>query len=154
MVVSTARQPNLSDCNCLAVRQAARHVTQLYDRHLARSGLRTSQYGILARLKRLGPMTINELAAELVMDRTTLGRNIRPLEREGLITVTPGRSDRRIKELRLTDAGEARFEESRWAWIEAQRDFETGYGPERSAELRGLLRALVDSGLLPKEELP
>ena len=154
MVVSTARQPNLSDCNCLAVRQAARHVTQLYDRHLDRSGLRTSQYGILARLKRLGPMTINELAAELVMDRTTLGRNIRPLEREGLITVTPGRSDRRIKELRLTDAGEARFEESRWAWIEAQRDFETGYGPERSAELRGLLRALVDSGLLPKEELP
>jgi DNA-binding MarR family transcriptional regulator len=147
-------QPNLSDCNCLAVRQAARYVTQLYDRHLARSGLRTSQYGILARLKRLGPMTINELAAELVMDRTTLGRNIRPLERDGLITITPGRSDRRIKELRLTDAGDARFEESRQAWVEAQRSFETGFGPGRSAELRQLLRALVDSGLLPKDELP
>jgi DNA-binding transcriptional ArsR family regulator len=98
--VAAEPQPNLTDCNCLAVRQAARYVTQLYDRHLARSGLRTSQYGILARLQRRGPMTINELAAELVMDRTTLGRNIRPLERDGLITITPGRADRRLKELR------------------------------------------------------
>jgi DNA-binding MarR family transcriptional regulator len=145
---------NLSECNCLAVRQAARYVTQLYDRHLARSGLRTSQHGILARLKRFGAMTINELAGELVMDRTTLGRNIRPLERDGLISITPGRSDRRIKELRLTGVGEARFEDSRRAWVEAQRSFETGFGPERSAELRRLLRALVDSELLPKDELP
>jgi DNA-binding MarR family transcriptional regulator len=150
--VSPEGQPNLSDCNCLAVRQAARYVTQLYDRHLAASGLRTSQYGILARLKRRGPMTINELAAELVIDRTTLGRNIRPLERDGLITVTPGRTDRRIKELRLTAAGEERFEETRRAWVAAQRSFETGFGPERSAELRGLLQALVDSGLVAKGE--
>ncbi|HXC91852.1 MAG TPA: MarR family winged helix-turn-helix transcriptional regulator [Stellaceae bacterium] len=147
-------QPNLTDCNCLAVRQAARYVTQLYDRHLARSGLRTSQYGILARLQRRGPMTINELAAELVMDRTTLGRNIRPLERDGLITITPGRADRRLKELRLTEAGGARFLEARRAWVEAQRSFETGFGPERSAELRRTLRALVDSGLLPRDESP
>jgi DNA-binding MarR family transcriptional regulator len=152
--VSAERQPNLSDCNCLAVRQAARYVTQLYDRHLARSGLRTSQYGILARLQRLGPMTINELAAELVMDRTTLGRNIRPLERDGLITITPGRSDRRIKELRLTGAGDERFRQSRHAWVKAQRDFETGFGPGRASELRELLRSLVDSGLLPRDELP
>jgi DNA-binding MarR family transcriptional regulator len=90
----------------------------------------------------------------LVMDRTTLGRNIRPLERDALISITPGRSDRRIKELRLTGVGEARFEDSRRAWVEAQRNFETGFGPERSAELRRLLRALVDSELLPKDELP
>jgi DNA-binding MarR family transcriptional regulator len=145
-------QLNLSDCNCLAVRQAARYVTQLYDRHLAASGLRTSQYGILAKLNRLGPMTINELAAELVIDRTTLGRNIRPLERDGLITITPGRADRRVKELRLTAAGDERFNETREAWVEAQRSFETGFGPERSAKLRGLLRALVSSGLVPQDE--
>jgi len=150
--MSAVREPNLSDCNCLAVRQAARYVTQLYDRHLAASGLRTSQYGILAKLGRHGPMTISELAAELIMDRTTLGRNIRPLERDGLITITPGRNDRRIKELRLTAAGDARFQETRQAWIEAQQSFETGFGPERSAELRALLRALVDSGLTPQNE--
>jgi len=127
-------------------------VTQLYDRHLAASGLRISQYGILARLKRRGPMTINELAAELVVDRTTLGRNIRPLERDGLITITPRRTDRRIKELRLTATGDQRFNETRQAWVEAQRSFETGFGPERAAELRGLLHALVDSGLVPRDE--
>jgi len=127
-------------------------VTQLYDRHLAASGLRISQYGILARLKRRGPMTINELAAELVVDRTTLGRNIRPLERDGLITITPRRTDRRIKELRLTATGDQRFNETRQAWVEAQRNFETGFGSERAAELRGLLHALVDSGLVPRDE--
>jgi DNA-binding MarR family transcriptional regulator len=150
--MSAEREPNLSDCNCLAVRQAARYVTQLYDRHLAACGLRTSQYGILAKLKRLGPMTINELAADLVIDRTTLGRNIRPLERDGLIAITPGRTDRRVKELRLTALGDERFQETRQAWVAAQRSFETGFGPARSAELRGLLNALVDSGLVPRDE--
>ena len=100
---------NPAGCNCLALRQAARHVTQFYDQFLAPSGLRATQYSILARLQRKGPMTINALAAELVMDRTTLGRNILPLERDGLIAVGPGKSDRRSKELRLTGEGIARF---------------------------------------------
>src|SRR5437870_12141202 len=90
-------------CNCLALRQAARHVTQFYDHYLVPTGLRATQFSILARLKRLGPITINALAEELVMDRTTVGRSIQPLEREGLITVTKGRADRRSKELHLTN---------------------------------------------------
>ena len=81
------------DCNCLAVRQAGRHITQFYDQFLALSGLRTTQFSILAKLRRLGPMTINTLAADLVMDRTTLGRNILPLERDGLITAEKGSRD-------------------------------------------------------------
>ena len=97
------------DCNCLAVRQAARHITQFYDQLLTPSGLRTTQFSILAKLRRLGPMTINALAAEMVMDRTTLGRNILPLERDGLIAVEQGSRDRRSKELRVTETGEARF---------------------------------------------
>ena len=83
------------DCNCLAVRQAARHITQFYDQLLAASGLRTTQFSILAKLRRLGAMTINALAAEIVMDRTTLGRNILPLERDGLVIVEQGSRDRR-----------------------------------------------------------
>src|SRR5215475_4855177 len=80
-------RPRIEDCNCLAVRQAARRVTQFYDQFLAPIGLRTTQFSILAKLNRRGPMTVNALAGELVMDRTTLGRNILPLQREGLITV-------------------------------------------------------------------
>src|SRR6516165_9239960 len=97
--MSTDKLPQLEECTCLAVRQAARHVTQFYDRHLAAAGLRTTQFSILAKLRRQGPMTINALAAEMVMDRTTLGRNILPLERDGLIRMEPLPSDRRSKAL-------------------------------------------------------
>src|SRR5271170_3215502 len=111
---------NPAACNCLALRQATRHVTQFYDQLLAPTGLRATQYSILARLNRRGPMTINALAAELVMDRTTLGRNILPLQRDGLIAVEPGKADRRSKELCLTAAGAARFEAARKGWTQAQ----------------------------------
>src|ERR1700737_3035419 len=116
------------ECNCLALRQAARHVTQFYDQCLAPAGLRTTQLSILARLKRLGPLTINALARELVMDRTTLGRNMLPLEREGLITIEEGAPDRRSKVLHLTKAGAERIRAARKLWGEAQTHFERSFG--------------------------
>ena len=137
--------PKADDCNCLAVRQAARHATQFYDQFLAPSGLRTTQFSVLAKLKRLGPMTINALARDMVMDRTTLGRNILPLEREALIAVVQGSSDRRSKELRLTEAGAARLRAASAGWAEAQTRFEAAFGSARTAELRALLRAVSAS---------
>ena len=146
------KRPSPSDCNCRAVRQAARYVTNMYDRHLAPSGLRISQFGILAMLKHKGPLTINELAAELIIDRTTLGRNILPIEREGLIAVKPSAFDRRSKELHLTAAGEERYREARKHWVEAQAQFESAFGSKRTVDLRALLHALVSSGMAPVEE--
>jgi len=107
---------NPAACNCLALRQAARHVSQFYDQFLAPHGLRATQYSILARLQRRGTMSINLLAAELVMHRTTLGRNILPLQREGLISISPGRVDRRSKKLRLTKAGAERCRGALKGW--------------------------------------
>jgi DNA-binding MarR family transcriptional regulator len=134
-----SNQINPAGCNCLALRQAARHVSQFYDQFLAASGLRGTQYSILARLQRKGAMTINALAAEMVMDRTTLGRNILPLQREGLIAIGPGRTDRRSKELRLTGAGAARVDAAAKAWREAQVQFEAAFGKQRAKVLRALL---------------
>jgi DNA-binding MarR family transcriptional regulator len=134
---------NPAACNCLALRQAARHVTQFYDQLLAPCGLRTTQYSILARLRRKGPMTINALAAELVMDRTTLGRNILPLQRDGLIEVGPRKSDRRSKELCLTGAGAARFGAALKVWGEAQARFEAEFGVKRAKKLRMLLHEVA-----------
>ena len=133
------------ECNCLAIRQAARHVTQFYDQVLAPSGLRATQFAILGRLSRSGPMTINELAAALVMDRTTLGRNLLPLERDGLIEIGPGASDRRRREARLTAAGTARLRAARQGWTEAQTRFDEVFGEKRAAALRDLLREVVAS---------
>src|SRR6202047_5162330 len=135
------------DCTCLAARQAARHITQFYDQLLAPSGLRSTQFSILAKLKRLGPMTINVLAADLVMDRTTLGRNILPLQREGLVTVVKGRTDRRSKELRVTEAGAERLRAGVKGWVQAQTQFEEVFGAKRTLELRALLHAVSASDL-------
>ena len=135
------------DCNCFVVRAAARHVTQCYDQFLASSGLRTTQFSILARLKRRGPLTISELAESMVMDRTTLGRNILPLERDGLIRIEATESDRRAKELHLTKDGEKRLEAARKGWYAAQARFEAVFGVKRAADLRALLRGVVASEL-------
>jgi len=131
------------ECNCFAVRAGARYITQVYDQVLAPTGLRTTQFSILAKLKRLGPLTINMLARDMVMDRTTLGRNILPLERDGLIRIEPDPNDRRAKALHLTKAGEKRLEAARKGWSEAQARFETTFGPKRAADLRSILRAVV-----------
>jgi DNA-binding MarR family transcriptional regulator len=135
------------DCNCLAVRQAVRHITQFYDQFLAPSGLRTTQFSILAKLRRSGPMTINALAAEMVMDRTTLGRNILPLERDGLIAVERSSRDRRSKELQVTEAGEARFRAATKGWVHAQRQFEKAFRAERTTDMRALLHAVAVTDL-------
>ena len=135
------------ECNCLALRQAARRLTQFYDRCLAPTGLRTTQFSILAKLHWLGPMTINALARELVMDRTTLGRNMLPLEREGLIAIEDSAVDRRSKELRLTRKGGERLRAGLKPWREAQTQFTKIFGEERAANLRRELHALASSEL-------
>jgi DNA-binding MarR family transcriptional regulator len=141
------------DCNCFALRSAARHVTQLYDQFLAPSGLRATQFSILAKLKRLGPLTINELAKNMVTDRTTLGRNVQPLERDGWIKVEPTASDRRAKKLHLTKTGEQRLQAAIKAWSQAQAAFEVTFGRRRAAELRTLLRGVVASEFEPATQM-
>lgn len=132
-------------CNCAALREAARHVSQLYDHHLAAAGLRNTQFTILAELRRSGPISINALARNMVMDRTTLGRNILPLQRRRLIIARRSRGDARSKELELTAAGAARLEAGIAAWSRAQEQFEAQLGASRSLELRQLLRVVIDS---------
>ncbi len=88
-------------------------------------------------------MSINALAAALVMDRTTLGRNILPLQRDGLVAIRPGRTDRRSKEVHLTKAGAARFRAAAKDWREAQTRFEASFGGKRAKALRALLHEVA-----------
>jgi DNA-binding MarR family transcriptional regulator len=89
------------------------------------------------------------LAAELVVDRTTLGRNIRPLERDDLFAIESDPSDGRSKILHLTKAGEARFQRAEKHWVEAQKRFERAYGGRQDSQLRESLRTVVASDLGP-----
>ena len=137
--------PKPQECNCAALRRAARHVTRHYDQHMAQIGLRSSQFSILTKLKRMGPQKINALAAAMGMDRTTLGRNILPLERDGLITIDQGEADLRSKVVNLTKSGAEKQRAGLKHWQAAQAGFEQTFGPKRSAELRALLGAVVAS---------
>ena len=118
-----------------------------YPRRICTFG--ASQFSILARLKRRGPLTINALADDMVMERTTLGRAIKPLERDGLISIESSPSDRRAKEVHLTKVGEKCLQGGNEAWAKAQGHFEASFGTERAVELRTLLRAVVASQFTP-----
>ena len=129
-------------CNCAAIRQAARRVTRLYDQALAPAGLRITQYPILSWLSSVGPLTMNVLAERMVMDRATLGHNLRPLEAQGLVTMRRG-EDRRSRVVALTEAGARRLGEARPAWREAQKTFESAFGVDDAAALRATMVRLA-----------
>ena len=132
------------DCNCQALRQAARHVSQIYDNHLAAEGLTTSQFSILSKLNRLGPMSINELAKLMVMDRTTLGRALRPLQRDRLLSVEAD-DDARRRKIKLTTTGETRVKAASAKWREAQKEFELSFGVPEAVGMRTVLRRVLSA---------
>src|SRR6516164_980407 len=117
-------------CNCAALRQAARRVTKLYDDALAPIKLGVNQFSILARLNRVGPRTIQELAGLLVMDRSTLGHLLRPLEKRGFVKLEVSEQDRRSRTAMLTPEGEAVVAKARPRWAATQRRFESMFGKE------------------------
>ncbi|WP_426440208.1 MarR family winged helix-turn-helix transcriptional regulator [Bradyrhizobium genosp. P] len=133
-----------SRCNVTALRKAARNVSQLYDAILASSGLRATQRAILVNVARSGGSpTMGELAAALVLDRTALNHNLKPLQRDGLVSVAVDKTDRRSRLVRLTKRGEARLAESQAAWKQAQDRFETAFGAKQAADLRRTLELVA-----------
>jgi DNA-binding MarR family transcriptional regulator len=126
-------------CNCSALRQAARHVTRLYDSELAAAGLGLNQYSMLSRLGKLGPRTIQELAENLVMDRSTLGHLLRPLLKRGLLKLEASKKDRRSRVIRLTPAGKSLLAKARPLWVKAERKFEQKVGAGPAGQLREAL---------------
>ena len=83
-----------ANCTCFNLRKAARAVTQAYDKEMKPSGLRATQFSLLRMVAKLGPVGIKDLAKALVMDRTTLGRNLKVLSDRDLLEIGEG-DDRR-----------------------------------------------------------
>jgi DNA-binding MarR family transcriptional regulator len=131
-------------CNCLSLRQATRRVTQLYDQALAPVDLRATQYSLLSRIEMLGPIALNPLAEAMIMDRATLGHNVRPLEARNLVRLAVG-EDRRSREVSLTKEGRKLLDEARRLWRRAQRSFESELGREEAAALRAVLRQVAET---------
>jgi DNA-binding MarR family transcriptional regulator len=123
-------------CNGATLRKASRRVTQLYDAVLVPCGLTISQRSVLVHVQRAGEPTMSELAYAMVLDRSALAHNLKPLERDGYLIQTRDAKDGRSRRVSLTAAGRSKLQQANLLWHKAQARFEKVYGPERSAALR------------------
>ena len=131
----TAIPEKAFECTCLRVRKAARRLSQIYDRHLDGSGLTITQFSLLGHLRAFDGIGISALADKLVMDASTLTRNLRPLEKRGLIVQRADAADRRNRRLSLTREGHAAFAVARPRWELAQREVAAAIGGDAGRQL-------------------
>jgi DNA-binding MarR family transcriptional regulator len=117
----------------------------LYDDMLRPSGLRATQFSLLAVIRLTGSGTITALADAAVMDRTTLTRNLKPLAEAGLVAVRAG-DDARVREVTLTAAGRARLAAAQPCWEKAQRRMTDALGQPRMDRLLADLASAVAAG--------
>lgn len=138
-----ALHPHLIGLECLVfnVRKTARILARAYDEALAPLALKSTQFSMLVGLSARGPLAMKEFAELLKMERTTLTRNLRPLERRGLVAVRRG-ADRRSRLLELTDQGRKTLAEAIPHWEGLQRRLTAEMGSAEASALRKRLHAL------------
>ena len=135
-------------CACFNLRKAARAVTHLYDEILRPTGIRATQFSLLIATSLLGPMTVTKLADQGVMDRTTLSRNLKPLEKLGLIKISAG-SDQRKRIISITSKGQEALVKALPLWRKAQARVVKGLGRKR---VESVLKDLSDVVLLAQKD--
>ena len=139
---------DLADCpSCVSfnIRKAMRAVSQHYDQIMAPSGLRGTQFTILTVLSRAGDLTITELANFLVMERTTLTRNLKPLEKEGYLKVLPGLQDSRTRRVNVTNLGKKAQKAAMPYWQKAQDEMVNYLGKANAKQFIGELQVAAMS---------
>ena len=129
-------------CYGASVRKASRVLTRIYDETLAPNGLNLTQFSIAYLLKHHGSATISELAAWMDTDKTAMGRNLLPMERDRLISIQKGK-DRRSREVALTPSGLAHYKNAVPLWKQAQKQVEKMLGNSEADALRSLLQRVA-----------
>jgi DNA-binding MarR family transcriptional regulator len=130
-------------CNATAVRQGARYISRFYERYMSGTGLRATQHVVLLLLMSRGSSPITGFAEAMGLERSALGHNLRPLERDGLVTIGPGKGDRRQRFVEITDLGRERLALAEEARQRAERDFEEIFGVDKARELRSMMERLI-----------
>ena len=140
------KQPNQPDttdymaaagCFCLASRQAARKITRLYDSHMHEAGVRITPFTILSQLMLRGEMPIGKLAGILGMERTTLTRNLAPLEQQKWVSIKAG-DDPRARMIGITTHGRGVVRRSFPVWSKAQAHVAKLLGADGETALKTL----------------
>jgi DNA-binding MarR family transcriptional regulator len=118
-----------SPCNCLNIRRASQSITEVYDEFLAPSNLKISQFSLLKHINQLGPVSVSDLAVIIRLDRTTLVRNLKPLEKSGFVEDISTEGTRN-RQLRLTDKGIETYKHGEELWKKAQSFLEEYLGKD------------------------
>lgn len=134
----------MGSCACEGLRRAARAVTGRYQQALAGTGVRATQLPILVAAYQAGPVPVTSLANALAMERTTLTRNLRGLERDGLVRVDDA-EDGRVRPVVITEKGVRALEKAISAWRQAQADVRSTFGAARVGNLVAELAALTEA---------
>ena len=143
-ISSRPDQPDIQLCAHANLRKAMRVVSKAYDAAMKPSGLKATQFTLLVVLSRMGEMPLTKLSQILVMDRTTLTRNLKPLLAQGLLEI--GREkDERIRLISITEAGRSSVAEAMPLWREAQSRVTGGLGESRLAGMIDDLNALMEA---------
>ncbi len=138
-----AKASNPLDCACFNTRKTARVLGQVYDRALEPSGLKNTQFTALAVADAYDGISITELSKAMAIERTTLTRNLKVLERDGLVKVGPG-ADGRSKTVRLTAKGKRRLEAALPLWKQAHERMLRDFGANRWKSLQRELDLMRD----------
>ena len=129
-------------CACDRLRRSARAVTRVYETGMGADGLKVTQLPILVGLGMGGSMPVGALAEALGLDRTTLTRNLKALEQQGLVRTAPHDEDARVRMVSMTAAGSRELSDSLGRWEQVQCGVEERFGAERLRALFGELEAL------------
>lgn len=148
--VTRRRHPNYvyilvfmkSDCYSTSIRSATRKITAMYDEALQPAGVNIAQLALLRRLSDSTALSVEELARAAELERSTVTRNVRVLEKQGLVEIGESEKDRRAATILLTPGGVETLRRSEPLWNEAQRRFEEQIGAENAKALRSLLQAV------------
>jgi DNA-binding MarR family transcriptional regulator len=148
--------PLRTACTCGSLRKASRRISQFYDTALAPVGIKSTQFSILSEVERgstAGAVTMSELASAMVMDRSTLGHNLRPLERDDLVVLRQARHDGRKRYVELTAKGRSLLPRAWRLWRRAENRFEEIFGKDPAAELRAVLLNIANNRDLDSQPL-
>ncbi|RVE93127.1 MULTISPECIES: MarR family winged helix-turn-helix transcriptional regulator [Sinorhizobium] len=132
----------MSRCYCSMLRLATRRIGSVYDRALAPVGINIAQFSLLRTIQRRQPVSLTELARSVELDRSTLGRNVRVLERLGLAAMDRGKDDHREAAVKLTARGVDILQQAVPLWEDCQRKIETQLGPVKVTALQEILRSV------------
>lgn len=133
---------NTDTCLCIDLRSAAQRLTQLYDQAMSPSGISVNQFSLMHQILTLESPTMKDLASASGLDRSTLGRNLRVLEKQRLVSMSVG-DDARTRNIHLTKSGIKAFKTAAPLWQNVQNELIVKLGQERRIQLKEMLAALT-----------